>query len=150
MKMFIKQKNESYELVNKDTGELTELVETYVLNEELWYRLYVEVFASACDNLTGNAIKTFAKCIKHAKEDKGDGNYIYITDIYFKKDLGDLSQNLSKYIKELVDAGFLYKKSRGLYVLNPQLVYCGEKHNRGKAILKLIKENNAINNRNVI
>lgn len=141
-KVFVKMKNDTYELVDKSTGEVTELTQTFVVEEEDWFKLYVGVFASAIDKLTGNAIKFFGICLKHSRPDQGEGNYFVISDHYLQEDLSkkSLFANRSKYIKELLDNSFIYKIRRCQYGINPQIAYCGDRHSRAKLILKIIHE----------
>lgn len=141
-KVFLKQKSKTEEKVNKETGEITDLIETFVVDEDAWFKLYIKAFATYCDNLTGNAIKFFSKCLKYSLEDKGDGNYFFINDPYLQKELEDtkLKSNVTKYLKELSDNGFIYKIRRTQYGINPEIAYCGTKHSRARLMLKLIKE----------
>ena len=141
-KVFLIQKNDSQEIFDKETGELTDLYETFTVDEETWIKLYTNTFAKCCDNLTGNAIKFFSKCLKYSLEDRGDGNFFYITDTYLQKELEEakLKSNISKYIKELLNCGFIYKIKRSQYGINPKIAYCGTRHSRARLVLKLIKE----------
>lgn len=140
--VFLKQKSDSQEIFNKDTGELTDLYETFTVDEETWFKLYTTTFASYCDNLTGNAIKFFSKCLKYSQEDNGEGNYFLITNPYLKKELEEMriKGNISKYLKELIDNKFIYKIRRSQYGINPKVAYCGTRHNRARLVLNLIKE----------
>ncbi|MBO7384875.1 MAG: hypothetical protein J6U63_00870, partial [Clostridia bacterium] len=88
-KVFLRQKSDSQILVDKNTGEVSELIESFVVNEDTWFKLYTRAFASYCDNLTGNAIKFFSKCLKYSQEDKGEGNYFLINEPYLQKELDE-------------------------------------------------------------
>lgn len=142
MKVFIKMKNDAYELVDKETGEIKELTQTFIVDDEHWLKLYVDVWASACDKLTGNGIKFFSVCLKHSQPDKGEGNYFMISDPYLIEDLKkkSLKDNTTKYIKELIDNGLIYRIRRSQYGINPQIAYCGDKHSRAKLIIKIINQ----------
>ena len=110
--------------------------------DENYFEIYINIFASACDNLTGNAIKFFSKCLKHSLKDQGEGNYFMINDPYLQQEFisAGLKSNVSKYLKELIDNEFIYKIRRCQYGINPMIAYCGDKHKRAKLYLKLIKE----------
>lgn len=139
-KVFLKKENESWELVDKKTGEVTKFIETFVVDDQHWLKLYVHLYSLVSSNLTGGAKDVFSLCLKHAKEDKGDGNYFYSNDKYFVEDLKNINllNNKRKYLSELVSNGLIYRqKEKCLYTINPQIAYCGDKHNRAKLILKI-------------
>lgn len=143
--VFIKQLDDSHELIDKETGEITELYETYKIDEELWFKLYINTFFEAiCEITSVTEIKLFALCLKFAREQVGYGNVINTSDFPFKvqveKRLKLNRQNLCRAIKSLCEKGFLHKIAKSNYRINPQITYCGDKHNRAKLILKLIKE----------
>lgn len=139
MKVFIRKEDECYERLNKETGEIEKLYETFVVSDEHWLKLYANFFCMACDNISGQSIKLFSICLKYATEDQGDGNFILTSNPYFKKEIESkgIKSNISKYFTELTEAGLLHRICRGTYRFNPQVVYCGSRHNRAELILNI-------------
>ena len=141
-KVFIRKTNECYSLVDNETGEVTEFKETFIVDDEYWLKVYANFFCTACDKLSGQAIKLFTICLKYATKDEGNGNYIVTGNPYFKKEIDEkkIKPNLHKYIAELVKNGLLHRIDRGSYRLNPQIAYCGDKSSRANLILKISTE----------
>lgn len=142
---FIKVKDDSYEVVDKETGELLELYETYKIDEETWFRLYVNTFFAAIGEITSlKDIQLFIECLKFSHEADGLGNIVCISDIEFRRiaesKLKLNKQNMCRSFKSLCSKGFLHKLDGKNYRINPQIAYCGKRHNRAKLILKLIKD----------
>lgn len=139
-RVFVKLTNESYALLDKETGEIKELKETFFVDEEKWLKLYASLFCLACDNLSGQAIKLFIVIMKYALYDeKGEGNLFYTSDINYKKDIEKmkLKKNISRTLKELCDKGLLHRVNNGAYRLNPQIAYAGNKLNHANLILNV-------------
>ena len=139
-KVFVKVSNESYALLDKETGEIKELKETFVVDEEKWLKLYASLFCLACDELSGQAIKLFIVIMKYALYDeKGEGNLFYTSDIHYKQDIEHmkLKKNISRTLKELCDKGLLHRINNGVYRLNPQIAYAGQRINHAKLILNI-------------
>lgn len=140
-KVFIRKTSECYSLLDNETGEITELQETFVINEEQWIKVYAGLFFLACDKITGQSVKTFIACLKHAQKDSGEGNFICTSGLGFQKDLsGEKKINISRCLKELCDNGLLTKVRNSVYRINPQIAYCGDKASRAKLILKIMTE----------
>lgn len=143
--VFLKVKDECYELVNKETGEITELYETIKVDEDTWFKLYVNTFFGAIGNITSlKDLKLFILCLKLSVDRQDDGNVINTTDIKFRNistnQLGFNKQNLWRSLNSLCEKGFLHKIDKNNYRINPQISYCGSKHDRAKVILKIMKE----------
>lgn len=143
--IFIKVKDESFELVDKETGEISDLYETYKIDEETWYRIYVNTFfATICEITSVKDIQLFVACLKYSRCHGEDGNIVCISDIEFQRVVENKlhlnKQNLCRSLKSLCNKGYLHKLDCRNYRINPQISYCGERHSRAKLILKLIKE----------
>lgn len=143
--VFIKVKDDSYELVNKETGELTDLYETFRIDEDTWFKLYIKTFCAALGEITSlKELKLFSNCLRFSTDREEYGNIINITDVKFRKmvdeNLNLSRQNLNRALKSLCEKGFLHKIDSLNYRINPQIAYCGSRHNRANLILKLIKE----------
>ena len=140
-KIFIKVSNEKYEKVDKVTGEVTELKQTLVFDEESWFRLYSGVFCSILSDIKSLVdVKVFAVCLLASVNDSSYGNIVE-TGPRFKSILSkymSISQPaLSRSLKSLTAAGLLNKISTSYYQIHPQVAYCGEQHRRAKLILNL-------------
>lgn len=143
--VFLKMNNDSYELVDKDTGEVKELIETIKVDEETWFKLYVSSFFGALENITSlKDMKLFILCLKLSVDRNESGNIINISDVTFKRIVEDKlklnKQNLWRSLTNLCKKGFLHKIDKYNYRINPQLSYCGSRHERAKLMLKIIKE----------
>jgi hypothetical protein len=143
--MFVRKTNECYSLIDKETGEVTEFQETFVVDDDYWLKVYANFFCMACDNLSGQAIKLFTICLKYATKDEGNGNYIVTGNPYFKMEIATkkIKPNLHKYLAELVNNGLLHRIERGSYRLNPEVVYCGDRNSRARLIVKIMNESNS-------
>lgn len=144
-KLFIKMNNERYEKVDKETGEISELQQTLVFDEDKWFQLYSNVFLFALKDVNSLVdIKVFAACLKCSMEDEKYGNIVE-TGERLKRCINEyvpLKQPaLSRSLKNLCENGFLIKLSRSSYQINPQIAYCGSRHSKSKLILNLIKQN---------
>lgn len=140
--MFIKKTNESWFLTNTETGEMKELQETFVVNEEHWLKLYVDMFCMLCDKLSGASIKLMTIILKYAQKDESFGNFFMTNHPGLKKEIEakGLSSNYRKYVAELASNGLIYRVSQGIYSINPQIAYCGNRADHAKLILKIEAE----------
>lgn len=143
--VFLKKVNESYELVDKETGEVTELVETFKVDEEAWFKLYISTFFGALEMISSlKELKVFILCLKLSVDRGADGNIINITDVAFKGDIKNViklnRQNLNRALVSLCRKGFLHKVDSHNYRINPQIAYCGSRHDRAKLLTKIICE----------
>lgn len=143
-KVFLKVKNDRFELVDKETGELKELKETIVVNEDLWMKLYVNTFFYAIGRMKSLVdIKVFACCLKFAVK-REDGNIVRTSESSFKQRIKEEcnvnEQNLCRSLTRLCASGMLYKKGRAEYIINPQVAYLGNKAERAKLILEIISK----------
>ena len=143
-KIFIKMNDERYEKVDKLTGEVTELKHTIVVDENAWFQLYSDIFCLAISQIHSLIdIKVFATCLKCSVQDVMYGNIVETSE-RFKRSLDDIVKitqpALSRSLKSLCNAGMLNKISRSTYQINPQIAYCGTRHDRAKLILSIMKE----------
>lgn len=143
-KVFLKIDNERFELVDKETGELKELKETIVVDEDMWMKLYVNTFFYAIGKMKSLVdIKVFACCLKFAVK-REEGNIILTSESSFKKKIKEEcninEQNLCRSLTRLCDSGLLYKNRRAEYIINPQVAYLGNKAERAKLILEIISK----------
>lgn len=102
--------------------------------------LNANLFCIVCDELSGQAIKLFIVIMKYALYDeKGEGNLFYTSDIHYKQDIEHmkLKKNISRTLKELCDKGLLHRINNGVYRLNPQIAYAGQRINHAKLILNI-------------
>lgn len=140
-KVFVRKKNECYSLLDNETGEIKELQETFVVDDEQWIKLYASLFYFACEKITGQSIKVFIACLKHAQRDEGEGNYICTNGIGFQNDIkSEKKINLSRCLKELCENGLIEKIRNTVYRINPQIAYCGDNASRAKLIVKIMNE----------
>ena len=144
-KVFIKKDNESYVLVDKESGELKKLVETFVVDEELWMKLYVGTYFTAIGKIkSATEMKIFAACLLFAEKTDDNGCVIMPSKSSFRnalqKDCNISQQNLHRALKHLCDFGLLQKITRFEYRINPQIAYLGDKRSRAELILKIVKE----------
>lgn len=138
---FLKVKSESYSLLNNDTGEVSELHESFLVDEETWFRLYVNTFFGAIGRIRSAIdIKVFILCMKMSV-DRPEGNMICTGDAFFKRsaseDIGLNSQNLWRSLNNLCRHGFLKKVDRSNYIINPLIAYRGDREKRAKLVLKI-------------
>ena len=99
------------------------------------------MFVNACENISGQSMMVFAICMKYMQKDVGDGNYVFTNGIGFNDDINRRSKiNRSRCLKELCDKGLLERVKRGIYRINPQVAYLGNRHDRAKLILKIVNK----------
>lgn len=143
-KIFLKVNDERYEKVDKLTGEVTELKQTIVFDESSWFKLYSGVFCSILSDIKSLIdVKVFAVCLLASIQDDKYGNVVE-TGNRFKNILSKyvtISQPaLSRSLKNLTEAGMLNRIATSYYQIHPQVAYCGNRHDRAKLILQLVKK----------
>lgn len=130
--------NPDYQIVDKHTGELHDLKQTKIVTLDEFIMIF---FASVPDlfNLKGVHLKVLICCWKFSSynpESEAEGNLIH-NDILFKskcKDFGLKIPNASidNSISYLSKHGFLIKRCRGAYLLNPKYFFKGRLSDKSK------------------
>ena len=127
MEAFVTEKSKDYSLLDNRTGEIKEFRRTR--------------------NITGVQIKVLMCCWRHSiYNDKlcNEGNMVY-NDLMFKeacKKDGLKSPNavIDNAISQLTKYGFLIKKCKGAYLLNPKYFFKGTLSDRTKLQYNLMVE----------
>lgn len=138
MAKYVTEKSKDYSILDNHTGEILDLniIRKITLDE------FIMVFFSSCPqlmNLTGNNLKVLICCWKHSSynpENEERGNIIH-NGPGFKsacKESGlDVSNAvIDNAISSLCKKGFLIKRFRGEYLLNPQYFFKGKLTSRSK------------------
>lgn len=137
-KAFVRVESESYALLDKETGEVSELQESFVVDEDRWIQLYSSLFFDASGKVAGQSLKVFCACLKYAQLDYGDGNYVCTNSPNFLRDINRFGcVNISRCLADLCEAGMLERIKRGLYRINPKMAYLGNRSDRAKLVLKI-------------
>lgn len=132
------EKSEDFSILDNRTGEILDLN----LTKKVDLDEFIMVFFSSCPqlmNLTGNHLKVLICCWKHSSynpDNEERGNIIH-NGPGFKnacKESGlDVSNAvIDNAISALCKKGFLIKKFRGEYLLNPQYFFKGKLSNRSR------------------
>lgn len=143
-KIFMKIDSNKYEVIDKETGEISSLKETVVLEEKSFYCLYSDIYCFAISEMKSLVdVKVFAVCLKCAIRDEKYGNIVE-TGGKFKRELPifvDITQPaLSRSLKNLCEKGLLNRIDRSSYQIHPQIAFCGSRHDRAKVILEIMKK----------
>ena len=138
MAKYVTEKSKDYSILDNHTGEILDLniIRKITLDE------FIMVFFSSCPqlmNLTGNNLKVLICCWKNSSynpENEERGNIIH-NGPGFKsacKESGlDVSNAvIDNAISSLCKKGFLIKRFRGEYLLNPQYFFKGKLTSRSK------------------
>lgn len=141
MAIYINEKSDDFSLVDLHSGEMHD----YNVPRKIEPEEFVMVFFSSCRDLMslqGNQLKVLICCWKHSSytpQDEEQGNIIHNCSGFKRacKDDGlDISNaSIDNAISELCKKGFLIKKFRGEYMLNPHYFYRGKLKNREKVKL---------------
>lgn len=146
-KLFFKQKDDTKCIVNKETGEIDDFIQTLIVDEDTWLKLYVNTFFSAIGQMKSLVdMKVFSCCLKFAIHRDNNGNIVNTNESSFKRALNETcninSQNLSRSLSSLCKTGFLEKLGRSEYRINPQIAYLGKASERAKLILNIAYDGN--------
>lgn len=146
MEAFVTEKSKDYSLLDNRTGEIKEFRRTRKISIPEFMMVY---FASYSDMfvLTGVQIKVLMCCWRHSTYNDrlcNEGNMIY-NDLMFKeacKKDGLKSPNavIDNAISQLTKYGFLIKKCKGAYLLNPKYFFKGTLSDRTKLQYNLMVE----------
>lgn len=142
-KLYLKMPSNTHEKFDMNTGEISELIQTIVVNEEAWFKLYVESFFDAISKISSlKELQLFILCLKISVDREENGNIVNIMDIQFKNSVENEiklnKQNLSRALSSLCTKKFLQKLDSHNYRINPLIAYCGSRHNKARLITKII------------
>lgn len=143
MSKYITEKSENYSILDNKTGEILDLNFTKKISLDE----FIMVFFSSCPelmNLTGNHLKVLICCWKHSSynpDNEERGNIIH-NGPGFKKACREDGLTVSNAvidnsISALCKKGFLIKKFRGEYLLNPRYFFKGRLSSRSKVQIHL-------------
>ena len=143
---YITEKSNDYSIVDNHTGEILDLNMT----RKITLDEFIMVFFSSCPglmNLTGNHLKVLICCWKYSSynpENEERGNVVY-NGPGFKEACKDNGLDVSNAvidnsISALCRKGFLIKRHRGEYLLNPQYFFKGRLSSRSKVRINYIVE----------
>lgn len=146
MEKYITEKSEDYQILDLHSGELLDLNVT----KKITLDEFIMVFFSSCPqlmDLTGNHLKVLICCWKHSSynpHNEERGNIVYNNSGFkdaCKKDGLDISSAaIDNAISALCRRGFLIKRFRGEYLLNPDYFFKGKLSNRSKVRMNFIVE----------
>ena len=138
MAKFKTEKSEDFSILDNRTGEILDLN----LTKKVDLDEFIMVFFSSCPqlmNLTGNHLKVLICCWKHSSynpDNEERGNIIHNGPGFknaCKENGVDVSNAvIDNAISALCKKGFLIKKFRGEYLLNPQYFFKGKLSNRSR------------------
>lgn len=146
MVKYVTEKSENYSLLDNSTGEILDLN----LTKKLELDEFIMVFFASCPqlmNLKGNHLKVLICCWKHSSynpQNEEMGNIVH-NNTGFKKACRDEGLEISdasidNAISALCKKGFLIKKYRGEYLLNPQYFFKGRLSKRSKVNISFTVE----------
>lgn len=140
-KRYITEKSDQYSLLDNNTGEILDLN----ITKKVTIDEFIMVFFSSCPQLmalTGNHLKVLICCWKYSSynpDNEERGNIIH-NGPGFKNACKESGLNVSNAvidnaISALYRKGFLIKKFRGEYLLNPAFFFKGKLSSRSKVNL---------------
>lgn len=146
MEAFVKLKSQDYSLLDNRTGEILEYRQTKKVTLSEFMMVF---FASYTDmlKLTGLEIKVLMCIWAHSSfnsRNSKDGNIIH-NDAAFKENckqdgLNTTNSNIDNVFSRLNKMGFLIKKCRGAYLLNPKYFFKGTLSDRTKIQYNIMVE----------
>ena len=146
MKKYVTEKSENYALLDKQTGEILD----YSIAKKVSLDEFIMVFFAGCPelmDLTGNHLKVLICCWKHSSynpNNEESGNIVHNSPS-FKEACRENGLDVSNAvidnaISALCKKGFLIKRCRGEYLLNPEYFFKGSLSSRSKIRLSYIVE----------
>lgn len=130
--------NPDYQIVDNHTGDLTELRQTRTVTLDEFIMIF---FASSPDllSLKGVHLKVLICCWRFSSynpESEAEGNLIH-NDVLFKSKCKDFgltipTASIDNAISYLSKEGFLIKRCRGTYLLNPKYFFKGRLSDKSK------------------
>lgn len=146
MTRFIKEKSSDYSLLDNHTGEIKDMV----ITRKITLDQFIMVFFSSCPqlmDLKGNHLKVLICCWKHSSYNPAnelEGNILHNSQGFkqaCREDGLDVTDAvIDNAISALCRKGFLIKKFRGEYLLNPNYFFKGKLTNRSKVEINYIVE----------
>jgi hypothetical protein len=146
MTKYITEKSDDYSVVDNHTGEILDLNFT----KKITLDEFIMVFFSSCPelmNLTGNHLKVLICCWKHSSynpENEERGNILHngpgFKSACRENGLDISNAAIDNAVSALCKKGFLIKKFRGEYLLNPQYFFKGRLSNRSKVRVNYVVE----------
>lgn len=146
MEAFVKLKSQDYSLLDNRTGEILEYRQTKKVTLSEFMMVF---FSSYTDmlKLTGLEIKVLMCIWTHSSfnsRNSKDGNIIH-NDAVFKENckqdgLNTTNANIDNVFSKLCKMGFLIKKCRGTYLLNPKYFFKGTLSDRTKIQYNIMVE----------
>ncbi len=114
---------ESHGLINYETGEIED-VQTISdtnynitrLNMKVWIEGYDYVIRNICNS------KTDIKLLQEIRNKADMQNQMMLSHTELSKDFNVSIQKITTFIKKAIDIGFIHRKARGLYMMNPFIV----------------------------
>jgi hypothetical protein len=146
MTKYITEKSDDYSIVDNHTGEILDLNFT----KKITLDEFIMVFFSSCPrlmDLTGNHLKVLICCWKHSSynpENEERGNILHngpgFKSACRENGLDISNAAIDNAVSALCKKGFLIKKFRGEYLLNPQYFFKGRLSNRSKVRVNYVVE----------
>lgn len=146
MEAFVTEKSKDYSLLDNRTGEILEYRQTKKVTLSEFMMIF---FASYTDmlKLTGLEIKVLMCIWAHSSfnsKNSNEGNIIH-NDMSFKENcrkdgLDTTNANIDNVFSKLNKAGFLIKKCKGAYLLNPKYFFKGTLSDRTKLQFNIVVE----------
>lgn len=146
MEAYATKKSEDYSLLDNHTGEILEYRQTKKVTLSEFMMVF---FASYTDilKLTGLEIKVLMCIWVHStfnNKNSTEGNIIHNDGVfkeYCRKDgLNTTNANIDNVFSKLSKDGFLIKKCRGTYLLNPKYFFKGTLSDRTKIQYNIVVE----------
>lgn len=148
MTKYVTETSEDFALLDKQTGEIID----YSVTKKISLDEFIMVFFASCPklmNLTGNHLKVLICCWKHSSynpNNEESGNIVHNGPSFKEacKENGlDVSNAvIDNAISALCRKGFLIKRYRGEYLLNPEYFFKGKLSSRSKVRLNYIVDPN--------
>lgn len=135
--------NDGYSIVDNLSGELHEFKQV----KKVSYDDFVLLFLSSIPEiykLRGSEIKVLMACLKYSTfnpKGSAEGNFVY-NDLDFKDSIRKDGLNLpdttiDSYISRLTSKGFLIRRCKGKYLLNPRYFFKGTHSDAAKMSLTI-------------
>lgn len=146
METYITEKSKDYSLVDNRTGEILEYRKTKKVTLSEFMMIF---FASYTDmfKLTGLELKVLMCIWAHSSfnsNNSTEGNIIH-NNIVFKENckkdgINTANANIDNIFSKLCKMGFLIKKCRGAYLLNPKYFFKGTLSDRTRLQYNIVVE----------
>lgn len=140
MKKFFTEKIDGYSIVDEATGEINDLYIKRKVDINEFVMMFLLTIDEVNNNLSGNEIKVLLAAVRSSKPNIDDNNKsTFITcSLEFKSLIkGIKPQNVSKYLKKITELGFIIRKTRSEYELNPLYFFRGTLTQRTKCLMNI-------------